>query len=159
MLILPPLISPNLLHPFIWQSLVQIGHNGSSPWVQSFRVSRRRGVLASPISPTWSESHTPHVVLWLQTGGTPKEKVRLVVLDNLQGALDHEEIYSAVAKATSIQIILAYAAFHHWFIFTFNVKTAFLNAPLEEVYCTQTPHFPDSDWDAVLRLQKALYGL
>ena len=34
--------------------------------------------------------------------GMLKEKVRFVVLGNLQGALDHGETYSAVAKATSI---------------------------------------------------------
>ena len=89
-----------------------------------------------------------------------REKVRLVVLGDLQGALDHGETYSAIVKATSIRIILAYATFHHWFIFTFDVKTVFLNALLEEeVYCTQIPHFPDLDRDTILRLWKALYGL
>ena len=111
------------------------------------------GRKAIPLMWVYDFKHVP------DTGGL-KEKARLVVLGNLQGALDHGETYSAVAKATSIRIILAYAAFHRWFIFTFDVKTAFLNAPLEEeVYCTQIPHFPDPDRDTFLRLRKALYGL
>ena len=60
----------------------------------------------------------------------------------------------------SIRIVLAYAASRKWFIFTFNVKTAFLNADLkEEVYCQQIPHFPEPDKHTILRLNKALYGL
>ena len=65
-----------------------------------------------------------------------------------------------MAKLTSIRLIISYAAAHHWYLNTFDVKTAFLNADLrEEVYCRQIPHFPEAHKDTVLQLCKALYGL
>ena len=42
-------------------------------------------------------------------GEIRNEKAGVVVLGNLQGALDHSDTYSAVAKATSIRIVLVYA--------------------------------------------------
>lgn len=87
------------------------------------------------------------------------EKARVIVLGNRQGVLDVGETYSAVAKSTSIRLILAYATANHWFLNMFNMKTAFLNAELsEEVYCQQIPHFLEMDKETVLHLQKALYG-
>lgn len=45
-------------------------------------------------------------------------------------------------------------------LFTFDVKAAFLNAPLaQEVYICQIPGFPLPDPKMVLRLHKALYRL
>ena len=79
------------------------------------------------------------------------EKARVVVLGNHQGSLDFGDTYLAVAQATSIRIVLAYAASRKWFIFTFHIKTAFLNADLkEEVYCQQIPHLPEPNKHTIL---------
>lgn len=68
--------------------------------------------------------------------------------------------YSAVAKSSSICLILTYAAMNHWYLNIFDVKTAFLNSDLtEEVYCQQILHFSELDKETVLRFCKALYGL
>ena len=88
------------------------------------------------------------------------EKAQVVILGNYQGALDFGKTYSAIAHTNSICIIFVYAASQCWYIYTFNVKTAFLNANLhEEVYCTQIPHFPEPDKGTILWLCKALYSL
>ena len=88
------------------------------------------------------------------------EKAQVVILGNHQGALDFGDTYSTVACTNSICIIFASAASQCWYMYTFDVKTAFLNADLhEEVYCTQIPHFPEPDKDTILQLHKALYDL
>lgn len=111
------------------------------------------GRRAIPLMWVYDFKHGPQ-------GEIVSEKARVVILGNRQGVLDVGETYSAVAKSTSIRLVLSYVAAHHWFFNTFDVKTAFLNADLkEEVYCHQVPHFPESHQDTILRLRKALYGL
>ena len=110
------------------------------------------GRRAIPLMWVYDFKHGP-------AGEILSEKARVVILGNRQGVHEVGETYSAVAKSSSIRLILAYASTHHWYLNTFDVKTAFLNADLtEEVYCRQVPHFPEPDKNTVLRLRKALYG-
>jgi hypothetical protein len=52
--------------------------------------------------------------------------------------LDFEETFAPVARLESIQILLAYAAYHTFKLFQMDVKSAFLNGPIkEEVYVEQ----------------------
>lgn len=89
-----------------------------------------------------------------------KEKARLVAQGFSQGPDDYGNTYAPVAKLTSIRIILAYAALHDLDLFTFDVKTAFLHAPLShEIFCKQIPGFPEVDKLSVYRVLRALYGL
>lgn len=81
-----------------------------------------------------------------------------------QGFSQHPEdygmTYAPVAKIMSIRIILAYAAMYDLELFTFDMKTAFLNAPLtQEIYCKQIPGFPDVEPNKVNHILCALYSL
>jgi hypothetical protein len=75
--------------------------------------------------------------------------------------LDFGETYAPVARLESIRIILAYATHHDFKLHQMDVKSSFLNVPLqEEVYveqpsCFEDPNFPNH----VYKLHKALYGI
>jgi hypothetical protein len=75
--------------------------------------------------------------------------------------LDFGETYAPVARLESIRILLAYATHHDFKLHQMDVKSAFLNGPLqEEVYVEQPPGFEDSKFpNYVYKLHKALYGL
>ncbi len=88
------------------------------------------------------------------------EKARLIAQGFAQRPDDYGDTYAPVAKIVSVRIIFTLAAKEDLELFTFDVKAAFLNAPLsQEVYICQIPGFPLSDPKKVLRLCKALYGL
>ncbi len=88
------------------------------------------------------------------------EKARLVAQGFTQRPDDYRDTYAPVAKIVSVRIVFALAAKDDLELFTFNIKAAFLNAPLsQEVYIRQIPGFPLSDPKKVLCLCKALYGL
>jgi hypothetical protein len=75
--------------------------------------------------------------------------------------LDFAETYALVARLESICILLAYATHHDFKLRQMDVKSAFLNGPLqEEVYVDQPPGFEDPNYpNHVYKLHKALYGL
>jgi hypothetical protein len=68
-----------------------------------------------------------------------RNKARLVAKGYAQvTGLDFEETFAPVARLESIQILLAYAAYHTFKLFQMDVKSAFLNGPIkEEVYVEQ----------------------
>lgn len=95
-------------------------------------------------------------------GSISKHKARLVAKGFLQKAgLDYSEVFAPVARTETIRLVLAFANFKGWPLFQLDVKSAFLNGPLEEeVYVTQPPGFEiKGREDKVYRLKKALYGL
>ncbi len=95
-----------------------------------------------------------------KTHPTVIKKARLVAQGFSQRPDDYGDTYAPVAKMVSIWVLLALAAKEDYELYTFDVKAAFLNAPLsQEVYIWQIPGFPLSDPTKVLRLLKALYGL
>jgi hypothetical protein len=75
--------------------------------------------------------------------------------------LDFGETYAPVARPESIFILLAYATHHDFKLHQMDVKSAFLNGPLQEkVYVEQPPGFEDPNLpNHVYKLYKALYGL
>ena len=75
--------------------------------------------------------------------------------------LDFEETYALVARLEAIRMLLAYAAHHNFKLYQMDVKSAFLNGPIQElVYVEQPPGFEDHKFpNHVYKLQKALYGL
>jgi hypothetical protein len=75
--------------------------------------------------------------------------------------MDFEETFAPVARLEAIRIMLAYASFHNFKLYQMDVKSAFLNGPInEEVYVAQPPGFEDPlHPDHVYKLHKALYGL
>jgi hypothetical protein len=66
-----------------------------------------------------------------------------------------------VARLEAIRILLAFAAHHDFKLYQMDVKSAFLNGPIQElVYVRQPPGFEDPKFpDHVFKLHKALYGL
>ncbi|GJT52395.1 retrovirus-related pol polyprotein from transposon TNT 1-94 [Tanacetum coccineum] len=75
--------------------------------------------------------------------------------------IDFEESFALVSRLEAVRIFVAYAAHKSFPIYQMDVKTTFLNGPLnEEVYVAQPDGFVDPDQPAkVYRLRKALYGL
>jgi hypothetical protein len=95
-------------------------------------------------------------------GVITKNKARLIGKGYTQvEGLDFRETYALVARLESIRILLAYATHHDFKLHQMDVKSAFLNGPLQEkVYVEQPPVFEDSKFpNHVYKLHKALYGL
>jgi hypothetical protein len=53
--------------------------------------------------------------------------------------LDFGETYAPIARLESIRILLAYATYHGFKLYQMDVKSAFLNGPIKEVYVEQPP--------------------
>nr|GFA09316.1 Gag-Pol polyprotein [Tanacetum cinerariifolium] len=75
--------------------------------------------------------------------------------------IDFEESFAPVVRLEPVWIFVAYVAHKSFPIYQMDVKTAFLNGPLnEEVYVAQPDGFVDPNHpEKVYRLRKALYGL
>jgi hypothetical protein len=71
------------------------------------------------------------------------------------------ETFAPVARIESIRILLVYASHHNFKLQQMDVKSAFLNGPLNEIVFVKqplgfdNPKFPNH----VYKLDKALYGL
>ena len=95
-------------------------------------------------------------------GSIGKHKARLVARGFLQKpGLDYSEVFAPVARHETIRMVIAIAANRNWPLMHLDVKSAFLNGPLEEeVYVSQPPGFVKKNQEGmVYRLYKALYGL
>jgi hypothetical protein len=91
-----------------------------------------------------------------------RNKARLVAQGYSQvEGIDFGETYAPVARLESIRILIAYASHHNFKLQQMDVKSAFLNGPLNElVYVKQPPGFEDPKFpNHVYKLNKALYGL
>jgi hypothetical protein len=90
-----------------------------------------------------------------------KNKAKLVGKSYTQvEGLDFGETYAPVSRLESIHILLAYATHHDFKLHQMDVKSAFLNGPLQEVYVEQPPGFEDSRFpNHVYKLHNVLYGL
>ena len=89
-------------------------------------------------------------------------KARLVAkgFSQVRG-IDFEEVFSPVARAESIQIIIVMAAQFKWKLHHLDVKSEFLNGYIEEdIYVDQPEGFiKEGKENYVPKLRKALYGL
>ncbi|GJU98974.1 gag-pol polyprotein [Tanacetum coccineum] len=91
-----------------------------------------------------------------------RNKVCLVAKGYCQEeGIDLEESFALVATLEVVHIFIAYVAYKSFPIYHMDVKTTFLNGPLnKEVYIKQPNRFVDPDHpERVYHLQKALYGL
>ena len=70
-------------------------------------------------------------------------------------------MFAPVARHETIRLVIAIAANRNWPLMHLDVKSAFLNGPLqEEVYVSQPPGFEKKNQEGmVFKLHKALYGL
>ena len=95
-------------------------------------------------------------------GVVVRNKTRLVAQGYSQvEGIDYGETFAPVALLESIRMLLAYASHHDFKLQQMDVKSAFLNGPLNElVYVKQSPGFEDPKFpNHVYQLDKALYGL
>ena len=95
-------------------------------------------------------------------GKVIRNKARLVAQGYSQvEGLDYGETFAPIARLESVRILLAFATSHHFILHQMDVKSAFLNGPLNElVYVKQPPGFEDPKYpNHVYLLHKALYGL
>jgi hypothetical protein len=74
--------------------------------------------------------------------------------------LGFDETFAPIARIESISILLAYATHHDFKLYQMDIKSAFLNRPIKEVYVEQPPGFESEEYPKhVYKLHKALYGL
>ena len=91
-------------------------------------------------------------------GNINRYKARLVA--QTQG-IDYEEVFSPVARYSSIRTLLALANAYDLEVHQMDVKTAFLNGIIEhDIFMSQPEGFIDPDHpNYVCKLKKSLYGL
>jgi hypothetical protein len=95
-------------------------------------------------------------------GVVTSNKARLVAQGFTQvEGLDFGETYAPVARLESIRTLIAYATNHDFKLYQMDVKSAFLNGPLQElIYVEQPSGFEEPKKpNHVFLLHKALYGL
>ena len=77
--------------------------------------------------------------------------------------IDYQETFSPTARMASIRTLMQIAVQHDLTVHQMDVKTAFLNAPIDcELYVEQPEGYEiksKNDEKLVLRLKKSLYGL
>jgi len=95
------------------------------------------------------------------SGEVERYKAQLVVKGYKQKhGVDYDEVYAPVARMDTIRLLISLAAQMKWKIYQLDVKSAFLNGYLEEVYIEQPSGFVvEGHEDKVLKLKRALYGL
>jgi len=98
----------------------------------------------------------------VEQGVIVRNKDRLVAKGyNQEEGIDFGETYAHVARLEAVRLLLAYAYMNGFKLHQMDVKSAFLNAYIdEEVYESQPSSFEDHKYpDHVFKLKKALYGL
>ena len=72
--------------------------------------------------------------------------------------VDFHETFAPTAKLTTLRLLVQIAVNYDFHIVQYDVKTAFLNAPIaEDIYVKPPPGYSNSDY--VWKLKKSLYGL
>ena len=96
------------------------------------------------------------------SGEIQSYRVRIVAGGHRQvEGINYTETFSSAAKMPTVQVVLANAAQQNWEIEHVDVKSAYLNAPLEETIYMKAPRgvLKPGQQGKVLRLLKGLYGV
>nr|GEX88782.1 hypothetical protein [Tanacetum cinerariifolium] len=128
--------------------------NSNVPTFNQPRVSEYRWTKDHPLEQVHGNPSRPEAMAdsaWIEA--MQKElhqfdrlQARLVAKGYAQEeCIDFEESFPPVARLEAIQIFIAYAAHKSFPIYQMDVKTAFLNGPLKEVYVAQPDKFVDPD--------------
>lgn len=86
-------------------------------------------------------------------------KARVVARGFQQMFEENEEIYSPVARMTTLKVLLSTACVRGWYIEQMDVETAFLNGNIKSEVYIYPPDGYDVEPSKVCLLKKALYGL
>ena len=118
-------------------------------------VERKRGMRVLPGKWVFDEKMEP-------TTGITTARARWVVCGNFEmGSWNIEDLYAAVANATSFRLFMAIYAWNSFLVEQYDFKTAFLNSKLKEdhVYYVEQPRGLSKGDHLVWHLKKAMYGL
>ena len=146
-----------------------------SEYAKDWDLAMRDELNSLLINETWELVPRPDGVnvigsRWVYTvkrdenGNVTKFKARYVARGYSQvPGYDFVETFSPVTRMDVIRLVICIAAILNLYLFNMDVKTAFLNAPVEEViYVEQPPGFekygPNGE-KLVCRMLKSLYGL
>ena len=93
-------------------------------------------------------------------GSTERYKARLVAkgYNQIEG-IDYMDIFSLVAKAVTISILLAVACKQHWFLHQLDINNAFLHAYIEEEIYMHPPKGYQVPKGHLCKLKRSCYGL
>jgi len=96
---------------------------------------------------------------WRKDGTLEKRKARLVALGNYQQfGVDYQQVFAATSQVSSVHLLLCLAVQKGWHCFSFDIISAFVNAPLDEdIYVSLPPEAGPKR--RLARLKKSLYGL
>eukprot|EP00833_Pecoramyces_ruminatium_P015872 jgi/Orpsp1_1/1189904/evm.model.d7180000075388.1 len=93
-------------------------------------------------------------------GNIIKRKARLVARGfTQQEGIDYKETFSPTLRQNSLRILTAIAAINNYDIYQIDIKTAYLNAKLDENIYMYAPEGHEMYRKGILKLNKALYGL
>ena len=123
--------------------------------MQAFRVIEKPDAGVKPLKCKWVLKRKR-----TKEGHIERYKARLVAKGfTQQKGIDYNEVFASVVKHSTVRAILAMAAVKDYEIEQIDVKTAFLNGPLEEDIYMEIPEFYEFGKNKVLKLMRALYGL
>ena len=112
---------------------------------------------------TWELVLPLKIKTWsVEDGSIDRYKARLVAQGYSQTkGTDYDEVFSPVARHTSLRTLLALANAHNLEVHQMDVKTAFLNGEIDcDIYLSQPVGFVDPDKpEHVCKLKKSIYGL
>lgn len=133
----------------IWEEINALENNGT--WVISELPPGKRHVGCKWI---FTVTHNAD-------GSVNRFKARLVAKGFTQSyGIDYQKTFAPVAKLNTVRVLLSLASNLDWPLYQLNVKNAFLNGDLEEVYMKIPPGFDTSATNnKVCKLKKSLYGL
>ena len=107
------------------------------------------------ISPKWVFKYKYDL-----NGNLAKRKARLVARGFTQKeGIDFDETFSPTLKQKSLRIITSIAAQQNYNIHQLDIKTAYLNADLNETIYIKVPEGYNKNKNGFWKLNKALYGL
>ena len=131
--------------------------------IDSLRENNTYDVVPLPIGKVAVGGRWVYAVK-VDPGGNERFKARYVAqgFSQIEGC-DYTETFAPTAKMSSVRMLMQIAVHFDLKVHHMDVKTAYLNAPIDtEIYVNQPPGYEqssDSDYKMVCKLHKSIYGL